>query len=205
MVDEDALEQGRRAFGRQAWTEACVALAVADDRAALGLDDLELLAFAAYLAGVDSSSDAAWTRAFHRCQREGAAARAARCAFWLAFRLLNAGDLPKGSGWAARARRVLTEGGAPDCVEHGYLQYLEGLQAILGGDPAAADAAFGSAADAANRFGDADLVTLARTGQGRRRSTSLGSLQVWRCWTRRWWRSRRAKSRRSSSVIRTAV
>jgi DNA-binding CsgD family transcriptional regulator len=167
MVNEDALGHGRRAFERRAWTDACVAFAAADEHAALGLDDLERLAIAAYLAGEDSASDGAWTRAFHGCLAQGSTARAARCAFWLAFRLLNAGELPAGSGWAARARRVLVDGASPDCVEHGFVQYLDGLQAIFGGDPASAEAAFSAAADAATGFADADLVTLARAGQGR--------------------------------------
>jgi hypothetical protein len=32
-----------------------------------------------------------------------------RCAFWLVFRLLNAGDLPSASGWIARIERLLCD------------------------------------------------------------------------------------------------
>jgi len=34
---------------------------------------------------------------------------AVRCAFWLVFRLLNAGDLPSASGWIARIERLLCD------------------------------------------------------------------------------------------------
>ena len=36
---------------------------------------------------------------------------AVRCAFWLVFRLLNAGDLPTASGWIARIERLLSDAG----------------------------------------------------------------------------------------------
>jgi hypothetical protein len=96
--------------------------------------------------------------------RDGA--RAVRCAFWLAFRLLNAGDLPRASGWVARARRLLDDG-RHDCVERGYVLYLAALQAIFQGDAASAHATFGQAAETGDRFADLDLLTLARHGQGR--------------------------------------
>jgi hypothetical protein len=31
-----------------------------------------------------------------------------RCAFWIAFDLLNRGDLARGGAWVDRARRLLT-------------------------------------------------------------------------------------------------
>ena len=169
MTDETALERGRRDYRRQAWSSACAALTAADQRSPIAIDDLELLATAGYLAGEDVASDAAWTRAFQQRQRDGDAGRAARCAFWIAFRLLNVGDVARGGGWAARARRALAEGGEPDCVEQGYVRYLGALQAIFGSDPIAAAAGFAAAAAVGVRFGDADLVTLSHTGEGRAR------------------------------------
>ena len=61
-----------------------------------------------------------WARAHHEFLRRGDAERAARCAFWLAFSLLNQGELARGGGWLARARRLLDDG-RRDCVEQGYL------------------------------------------------------------------------------------
>jgi hypothetical protein len=87
----------------------------------LACDQLKVLAAAAYLAGIDGASDQAWTRAFHLHQRADDARRAVRCAFWLAFRLLNVGDVPQGSGCVARICRLLER--CPDSVEQGYGSY----------------------------------------------------------------------------------
>ena len=40
---------------------------------------------------------------------DGGPPGAVRCAFWLVFRLLNAGDLPSASGWIARIERLLSD------------------------------------------------------------------------------------------------
>jgi DNA-binding CsgD family transcriptional regulator len=166
MTTDDALDRGRTSFGRQAWADACAQLLAADRETPLELEDLERLAVAAYLVGREADSDDAWTRAYRECARRGDRARAAHCAFWLAFRLLNAGDLPRASGWAARARRLLDDG-QHDCVERGYLLYLAALQAIFEGDAAGAYGTFGQAAEFGDRFVDPDLLTLAHHGQGR--------------------------------------
>jgi hypothetical protein len=85
----DVSDRGRDAFERGAWGDACAQLFAADAEVPLDLEDLERLAVAAYLVGRDEDSVEAWTRAHHECAGRGDAARAARCAFWLAFCLLN--------------------------------------------------------------------------------------------------------------------
>jgi DNA-binding CsgD family transcriptional regulator len=165
MAHLDEVREGLQLFERQAWASAHAALAGADERAPLACDQLEVLAAAAYLAGFDDASDRAWTRAFHLHQRDDDPRRAVRCAFWLAFRLLNAGDVPQSSGWVARIRRLLER--CPDSVEQGYGSYVYALQFIFGGDASGAEPEFAAAAELGARFGDADLVTLARVGQGR--------------------------------------
>jgi ATP/maltotriose-dependent transcriptional regulator MalT len=50
---------------------------------------------------------------------------------------------------------------------HGYLLMPDGIRATIGGDPARGHAAFVEAAAIGQRFGDADLVAVARQGQGR--------------------------------------
>ena len=165
MAHLNEVREGLQLFERQAWASAYAALAGADERAPLACDQLEVLAAAAYLAGLDGASDQAWTRAFHLHQRADDPRRAVRCAFWLAFRLLNAGDVPQGSGWAARIRRLLER--CPDSVEQGYGSYVYALHSIFGGDASGAEYEFAAAAELGARFGDADLVTLAWVGQGR--------------------------------------
>jgi len=162
---EDALARGRESFERQKWRDAYAALSAADDAAPLQLEDLERLAVAAYLIGRDDASDDTLARAHQECLRMGDAARAVRYAFWLAFGLLDRGEMARGGGWLARARRLLDDS-HKDCVEHGYLLLPVALQSAGEGDAATAYATFGQAAKIGDRFGDRDLVTLAQDGQG---------------------------------------
>lgn len=166
MTRADALVQGRESFGRQAWKDAHVQLSAADRETPLEPPDLERLATVFYLVGRDAESEDIWARAHQQFLRQGEAERAARCAFWLAFGLLNRGEVARGSGWIARARRLLDDGQL-DCVERGYLLLPDAIRRIMEGDPATAYAGFEHAATIGGRFGDPDLVTMARHGQGR--------------------------------------
>ncbi len=166
MTTADVLDRGRASYARRAWADAFAQLSAADRETPLGPADLERLATTAYLVGRDDESARLWERAHHQLLDRGDAERAARCAFWLAFGLLGAGDFARGGGWLARARRLLDDG-RRDCVEQGYLLFPVGLSAILEGDVATAYATFAQAAGIGERFRDPDLVTLARHGQGR--------------------------------------
>ena len=141
-------------------------LSAAGGETQLALEDLERLAAAAYLLGRDEESVEVWARAYHECTQVDDVARAARCAFWLAFVLLNKGELARGSGWVHRAQRLL-DGGDRDCVELGYLRYCASLRLVFDGDVEAAGAGFAQAAKIGDRFRDPELVALARVGQGR--------------------------------------
>jgi DNA-binding CsgD family transcriptional regulator len=68
-------------------------------------------------------------------------------------------------GWIARGRRVL-EAAPEDCVEQGWLLVLTALPVMFGGDPESAYPSFVSGGEIAGRFGDFDLMTFARLGQG---------------------------------------
>ena len=56
---------------------------------------------------------------------------------------------------------------APTAPKKGYLQLPIGYSSVHAGDAVTAYRAFGEAAKIGERFGDTDLVTLARQGQGR--------------------------------------
>jgi len=165
MTAAAALDRGRESFARRAWKDAFEQLSAADQEYTLEAEDLERLATAAYLIGRDEDSADIGARAHHAFLRQGGVERAVRGAFWLAFGLLNRGEVARAGGWVARARRLLDDLGH-DCVEEGYLLFPVGLQLLVEGDARAAAATFEQAAKIGERFRDPDLVTLARLGLG---------------------------------------
>ena len=166
MTTAEALARGRECFGRRAWADAFAELSAADREAPLEPEDLERLATAAYLIGSDEDSVEVWERAHRELLSRGDVVRAARCAGWLVFVLLNGGEFARGAGWLARARRLLDDG-PRDCAERGHLLVPEAFQRAVAGDWPSAHAISGQAAEIGDRFGDLDLVTLARNVQGR--------------------------------------
>jgi DNA-binding CsgD family transcriptional regulator len=160
------LDRGREAFDRQAWSQAYEHLSAASEEESLEVSDHERLASAAYLAGRSVESMDVWARAHQECARIGEVARAARCAFWLAFALLNGGEVARGGGWVDRAQRLL-DGRKLDCVEQGYLRYAAGLRAVLSGDVEPAYAGVREAMGIGERYRSTELTTLARIGEGR--------------------------------------
>ena len=165
MAANADLDAGRESFRRQAWGDAFAQLSAADRESALGPDDLERLAVAAYLLGKDADSTQAWTRAFSLLEDRGEVQRAVRCAFWLAFELMNADEMAPAGGWLARAARLL-EDCEPGCVESGFLLLPGAVQAVYGGDAQTAHRGFAEATAIGDRYRDRDLMTLGRMGQG---------------------------------------
>jgi DNA-binding CsgD family transcriptional regulator len=88
-----------------------------------------------------------------------------RSAFWLAFGLMQRGDVAQGSGWLARAGRLVEEH-EPDMVERGYLQVPAGLRALGEGEPGRALERFDEAETLGRRHGDRDLTALGVLGRG---------------------------------------
>jgi DNA-binding CsgD family transcriptional regulator len=166
-VKADALQRGRAAYERQAWADAYAALAEADRMAALDAEDLDRLATAAALIGLDDQSAAARTRAFQLHLDRGDNRRAAASALW---RIVSFADQKHRQaeigGWLARAERLLA-GDAEDSVERGLLLFLGGHRKLGEGDVAGAHAAFVQAAAIGERFRDADLTALSRHAEGR--------------------------------------
>jgi DNA-binding NarL/FixJ family response regulator len=132
----------------------------------LGAADLERLATCAYLSGDVEGALAAWEGAHQVHLAGGDVVLAARCAFHLAFFLLNHDARARGNGWTLRGQRLLDQAGA-DCVERGYLRYCAALNAVLDGDVDEAEAGFADAAVVGDRFADMELVALGHVGQGR--------------------------------------
>jgi DNA-binding NarL/FixJ family response regulator len=162
----DALDRAREAFAGGSWGEAFTRFSAADTEQPLVVEDLERFAVAAQLVGEDELSAETWERAHLQRLDRGEVERAVGCAFWLASGLLSRGQMARGGGWVGRAQRLVHEHRL-DCVEQGFLLIPLALRALEAGDPAEAHRTFGDAIAVGQRFGEADLVTLGRLGQGR--------------------------------------
>jgi DNA-binding NarL/FixJ family response regulator len=160
------VELGRRAYLAGAWAEAYAALRGADQGAALSAADIELLGRVAYMLGYDDDYISALERAHKLYVEAGSLRPAIRCAWWIGHNLLFRGELARASGWFARGQRLLerVEG---DCVERGYMLIPLWLQQMSGGEWEAGWETAVAAAEIGERFGDADLVWLARDDQAR--------------------------------------
>ena len=162
MDDEgrDALGRGRESYARRAWADAYESLSEAEEA-----DDLELLARSAYMLGRDEDYRSALERAYHAHVDGGDSPRAARSAWWIGHNLLFHGETAPARGWFARGQRLL-EREERDCVERGYLLIPVLLEKSFSGDYEGAYATAGEAGAIGERFGDRDLVAIARMEQG---------------------------------------
>jgi DNA-binding CsgD family transcriptional regulator len=138
----------------------------ADRAAPLGAGDLELLATAAYMLGLDEEYVGALERAHRGYLDAGDTLRTARCAFWLGVHFALRGELGPATGWLGRLQR-LVEREEDDCVERGYVQLAGALRHAAAGEWDAAHAAAAAAVATGERFGEPDVVALALFEQGR--------------------------------------
>jgi DNA-binding CsgD family transcriptional regulator/tetratricopeptide (TPR) repeat protein len=177
----DTLAAGRECFAQHAWADCYEMLSTVDRESPLDPDDLERIGLAAYLIGRQSESVDALARAYQQLAGIGDVERAARCGFWIAFELFDAGEFARGGGWLARARRLLDDAGR-DCVEQGYVLVPTAHQALeMEHDPTTAGALFDRAIQIGERFHDPTLMALARLGRAQvsmelgetRRATAL--------------------------------
>jgi DNA-binding NarL/FixJ family response regulator len=153
-----AIERGRAAYARRAWEEAYQSLAGAEAAAPLEPEDLWRLAQSAYLTGREDGFLGLLERGYQR-SLEPSPIAAARCAFWLGFRLASRGEAARASGWLSRAGRLI-EPLPAECVEHGYLLLPSAHRQLMSGDHAAAYATAGRAVAFGQRLRDGDLLAL---------------------------------------------
>ena len=161
----EALEHGRGAYAKGAWSDAFEALARADREEPLCPDDLELLARSAYMLGLDDEYRGALERAYHAHSDAGDTSHAARAAWWIGHNLMFLGQTAPARGWFARGQRLL-EREERDCVERGYFLIPTILEHSARGDFAGAEATAVEIAAIGERFADADLVAIALMEQG---------------------------------------
>jgi DNA-binding CsgD family transcriptional regulator len=160
------LERGREHYRLGAWSDAYEAFSVADRANSLAPGDLELLATSAYLVGRDAEYLKALERAHLLYLESDEIPHAARCVFWVGFHMALRGDIGQATGWFGRAERLVKRQ-ATACVGQGYLLLPVVEKQLDAGDFEAAYGVAGRAADFGERFGDDELVTMARHQQGR--------------------------------------
>jgi DNA-binding CsgD family transcriptional regulator len=164
-VSEQILLRARDAFNDCRWAAAHQGFSAVGEP--LSVEDSDRLATAAYLIGRDEESFALWGELHHDCEKRGDTAQAARFGLRLAEAVGFQGDISRSQGWVLHVQRLLDRSGL-DCVEQGYLAHAAAMCRIFtDGDVAAAHLLFAQAVKWGERFGDAELVTLARIGEGR--------------------------------------
>jgi DNA-binding CsgD family transcriptional regulator len=159
------LEKAQEAFRQRVWADAYNLFSASDHETPVKPEHLEQMAIAAYLIGKDSESVDTWTRAHQEFLNHDSKEQAARCAFWLGMQLLNKGDRARGSGWIARAGRLIDDSES-DCPEQGFLLLPEALQLLGQGKGKQAYAKFSKVGEIGERFDNPDLIVLSRLGCG---------------------------------------
>jgi len=163
---EDRVQQGREAYHRHAWHEAFDSLRAADSEAPLLPPDLGLLAESAWFAGDPDAALEARERAHAGYLEQGDTCHAAEIALQLALAYFERLDIAIGSGWMARARRLLEQ--TPDeCSAHGWQAISLAFIALrAGGDSAEAARQAKLAQEIGERLPNPAITALAIQIQG---------------------------------------
>src|ERR1041384_8200634 len=163
----DALQRGRAAYERQAWSDAYAALAEADTATPLDASDLDRLAPPAHLIGLDEASATARGRAYEPPLHAGDRVRAAASAIGRIFLLGDQRNREaEMGGWIARAERLLDEHGE-ECAERGFLLCFHARRKAGEGAFDGAREFAARAVTLGERFGNPDVTSLARHIEGR--------------------------------------
>jgi ATP/maltotriose-dependent transcriptional regulator MalT len=163
--DVQLLESARQAFAAYDWIEAYETFAAVSDRDVFQAGDLQAWAQSAWWLGRIEACLDAFEGAYHRFLDAEEPLHAAMSAFYLALHSSGRGDAAQGSGWMARARRLIAD--EPESAPYGYVLYLDTFSALGSGD---LDEAMGRAREMeelGQRLGDQDLAALGVLGRGR--------------------------------------
>jgi tetratricopeptide (TPR) repeat protein len=161
----ESIARAREAFAGRAWFDAHERLARADAATRLSAADLERLATSAYMLGHVDEFMRVLERAHDEHLNDGELLPAARCAFFVGVNLALLGEIGRGSGWFGRAGRLVEREGR-ECAEQGYLLMPIALRNEAMGNYQAVYETAAEAAAIGERFGDADLFSLATHTQG---------------------------------------
>lgn len=176
-VGGNPLEGARRAAADRRWLDAYEALSELDRRSALAVEDLELLATAAFLCGRGHDCRQARLRAYQLHLHRGDLRQAVRCAACIGLEQLSAGQVAEAAGclpvsmsacsaWAAQSRALVEHEGQG--VEAGLLLIPVAYEQLaMQDDPAGAADIAAQAVVIGRRFGDWDVLAMALAVQGR--------------------------------------
>lgn len=162
-VVED-LRRAREAYERREWVSAYRTLSDLNERD-LTAGDFAALATTAYLLGHRNDCIQALQRAYQAHIDQEEILAAVRSALWLGNVLFEGGESAIGSGWVARAQRLLGEVEG-DVVERGYLLDLQGYSHVMNGELAEADVLAPQVTDYGRRFHDPDLLAAGLSFEG---------------------------------------
>jgi len=161
----DDLRRAREAYERREWVSAYRTLSDLNE-SDLTPGDFAALATTAYLLGQRNDCIQALQRAYQANLDQRDPLSAVRSALWLATVLVEGGEVAIGSGWVARAQRLLGEVEG-DVVERGYLLDMQGIGRVMKGEFAEAAALAPQITDYGRRFHDPDLLAAGLSFEGR--------------------------------------
>jgi class 3 adenylate cyclase len=160
----DALELGREALRRHAWTEAMEAFTTADRAEGLAAEDLELQGEAAWWSGHPDAATEALERAFAMHLDGGRHTAAARVALLLTYFAFRGLSTSVGAGWMARAERLLDA--TPPSGAHAWLGVVHTVMALQQGRLGEAMEHADGTIDLARAHGNPDAHALALSFKG---------------------------------------
>jgi ATP/maltotriose-dependent transcriptional regulator MalT len=161
---ESALAEARAAHERRRYDLTYALLRETADTHLIPVDDLALLADAAWWLGRVSEVLALTEQLHHRYLAEGQVDRAALHALDLAGVLFMSGRHAPAMGWLNRGRRLLD--GRPRCAGHGVLAYVEASEALATQQVDDALERAGTLADLGRELGDETFSALALMVEG---------------------------------------
>ncbi|HEY0902633.1 MAG TPA: response regulator transcription factor [Marmoricola sp.] len=162
MSARDVVHDAREAYAAQQWRRAHECYAAAGS---LDDEDQDRYAVSAMLLGRMEDYYAIREHAYETRLAAGDLVGAAMAAFWAGMQRVVAGDAAVGSGWLARAGRLVAEDGS-DSVPAAFLQMAAAFEALVGGDVDRSLTLLDEAVAAGRRLRAPDLVALATHQQG---------------------------------------
>jgi class 3 adenylate cyclase len=161
---DQSLDEARQAFDRHAWRLAYERLAAADSESALGAEDLERMAEAAWWIGRLTDVITAIERAFTGYLAAGQRSDAARAALRLAAEFGHKKEPSVAAGWRRRAERLLAN--EPESIAHALLSRARFNDALAHADYAVALEHARQTYSIAERHRATDLLAMALHDQG---------------------------------------